>query len=335
MKYRRLGRTDVEISELAFSCSEAAGLMTGDDQENAFNAIKRALDAGINWFDTSPSDGNGKSEENLGRILKELDAKPYVSAKVEINTEASEGISDQIERSLEQSLKRLQVDQIDLYQLHNWIDGASGNRALDTESVLGPEGAISGLEILRDRGLIKWIGATALGDTGLSRRLIESNRVDTALVYINMINPTAAHKDPSRSFDAAAPKASRGQDFTGVLGCCAENDVGVIAIRVLAAGAIIGEFKHYKDRIVTKDTDVDDVRFKADAIKDLLADSQGTLAQAAIRFVLSHPEIACVNFGAGTLHDLEDGVAAIEMGPLPDDVMARFDDLYQSDFGRN
>ena len=150
-----------------------------------------------------------------------------------------------------------------------------------------------------------------------------------------MINPTASHSDPARALDAPLPKASRGQDFTGVLDCCAEYDVGVIAIRVLAAGAIIGEIKHYKDRIVTKDTDVKDVEFKANAIHNLLGDSQGSLAQAAIRFVLAHPEIAAVNFGARNLTEFEHGLTAIDGGPLPETVMAELHALFQSDFGRN
>jgi D-threo-aldose 1-dehydrogenase len=335
MKYRKLGRTGVEVSELVFFCAETAGLMTGGNYETARDTVKRALDAGINWFDTSPSQTDGEGEQILGRILKEFDAHPYISAKVEINPGSSETIPDQIERALEQTLKRLQIDRLDLYQLHNWIDGASGDRALSTGSVLGPHGAIAGLETLRDQGMLKWIGATALGDTGLSRRLIESRRVDTALVYINMINPTAAHSDPERTLDASLPKASRGQDFSGVLDCCTENDVGVIAIRILAAGAIMGELKHYKERIVTKNTDVADVEFKANAIRDLLGDSHGKLAQAAIRFVLAHPEIATVNFGARSLREIEDGLAAVDMGPLPEPVMAELDALFHSDFGRN
>ena len=335
MKYRKLGRTGVEVSELVFFCAETAGLMTGGNYETARDTVKRALDAGINWFDTSPSQTDGEGEQILGRILKEFDAHPYISAKVEINPGSSETIPDQIERALEQTLKRLQIDRLDLYQLHNWIDGASGDRALSTGSVLGPHGAIAGLETLRDQGMLKWIGATALGDTGLSRRLIESRRVDTALVYINMINPTAAHSDPERTLDASLPKASRGQDFSGVLDCCTENDVGVIAIRILAAGAIIGELKHYKDRIVTKDTNVDDVAFKASAIREMLGDSQGSLAQAAIRFVLAHPAIATINFGARNLDEFEEGLAAVAMGPLPEAVMAELDALFHSNFGRD
>jgi D-threo-aldose 1-dehydrogenase len=335
MKYRKLGRTGVDVSELVFSCAETVGMMTAGNYETAFEAVKRALDAGINWFDTSPSDTDGEGEEILGRILKELDAHLFISAKVVINPGASEDIADQVERALEKTLKRLQIDQLDLFQLHNWIDGATGERALNVESVLGREGAIAGMETLREKGLLKWIGATALGDTGLSRRLIESRRVDTALVYINMINPTAAHRDPMRTLDAAMPKASRGQDFTGVLDCCADNDVGVIAIRILAAGAIIGELKHYKDRIVTKDTNVDDVAFKASAIREMLGDSQGSLAQAAIRFVLAHPAIATINFGARNLDEFEEGLAAVAMGPLPEAVMAELDALFHSNFGRD
>ena len=85
MKYRRLGRTGVEVSELVFSCAETAGLMASGNYDNAFEAVKRALDAGINWFDTSPSESGGEGEEILGRILKELNVRPHISAKVAIN----------------------------------------------------------------------------------------------------------------------------------------------------------------------------------------------------------------------------------------------------------
>ncbi|NQV56457.1 MAG: aldo/keto reductase [Rhodospirillales bacterium] len=334
MKYRQLGRTEAQVSELIFSCGEVVGMMAGDDIEAAFLAVQRALEAGINWFDTAPGAGAGKAEENLGKILKDLDASPHISCKVHVDPEKSEDIYSQVERSLEQSLKRLQVDRIELYQLYNWIEGSSDKCALNAEDVLGRVGAIDAMEKLRDKGLISWIGATALGDTGLSRRLIESKRIDTAQVYINMINPTAAHKDPVRTLDAGRPKASRGQDFTGVLNSCSENDVGVIAIRTLAAGAMVGASQNYLDRIVTRDTDLEDVQFKADALKKLLGNSQGSLAQAAIRFVLAQPAIACINFGIGNQEHLEDGIKAVEMGPLPVDVMESLDRLYQSDFGR-
>ena len=96
MKYRTLGRTGVEVSELVFSCAETAGMMIPGNYETAFKAVKRALEAGINWFDTSPSETDGEGEEVLGRILKELDARPYLSAKVAIDPGAEEDISSQV-----------------------------------------------------------------------------------------------------------------------------------------------------------------------------------------------------------------------------------------------
>ena len=115
MKYRKLSRTGVDVSELVFSCAETVGLLTSGNYDTALEAVRRALDAGINWFDTSPSDTGGEAEVILGRILKELDAHPHISAKVEINPGASEEIFVQIERALEQTLERLQIEQIDLF----------------------------------------------------------------------------------------------------------------------------------------------------------------------------------------------------------------------------
>jgi aryl-alcohol dehydrogenase-like predicted oxidoreductase len=76
------------------------------------------------------------------------------------------------------------------------------------------------------------------------------------------------------------------------------------------------------------------VKFKAGMIRNLLGDSQGSLAQAAIRFVLAHPAIASINFGARNLDEFEEGLAAFDMGPLPEPVMADLDALFHSDFGR-
>ena len=96
-----------------------------------------------------------------------------------------------------------------------------------------------------------------------ARRLIESGRVDTAQVFFNMINPSAALPVPRRTLMQTQKAPTRGQDFTGLLESCIEKNVGVITIRTLAAGAIVGYMTDYASRIVTKDTDVDDVTRKA------------------------------------------------------------------------
>jgi len=333
MKYRTLGRTGAQVSEILFACGETPGLMSGDDIELMTTLVDRAIKAGVNWFDTAARAANGKAEANLGRILKSLGHKPMISTKVHIDPTNTKDIPGQIERALHDSLERLQVDRIELYQLGNWIEGASTDHALKTEDVLGRVGAISSIEKMRDQGLAKWIGITALGDTGLCRRLIESGRIDTAQVFFNMINPSAAHPVPRRTLLQTQKAPTRGQDFTGLLESCIEKNVGVITIRTLAAGAIVGDMTNYASRIVTKDTDVNDVTRKANEVRKLLGERCGNYAQAAVRFALSFPGIHTIDYTANMMPHLEEGLAAVEMGPLEPAILAELDQLYKSDFG--
>ena len=84
MQYRKLGRTGIQISEIGFGCGGNAGLMVKGTREEQRNAIKCALDLGINYFDEAPDYGDGLSESNLGRMLKELGVRPYITSKVEV-----------------------------------------------------------------------------------------------------------------------------------------------------------------------------------------------------------------------------------------------------------
>ncbi len=333
MRYRKLGRTGADVSEIIFACGETLGLMSSDDDETQHRVVKSALDAGINCFDTAARAADGKAEENLGRILKDLKRQPLICTKVHIDPANTKDLPGQIERALHASLKRLQVDRIDLYQLGNWIEGNSNEHALRTGDILGPTGAISSIEKMRDQRLAKWVGITALGDTGLCRRLIESGRIDTAQVFLNAINPTAAHHVARRTLDATRRQPSRGQDLTGLIDTCVEKNVGVIAIRTLAAGAMVGYMTDYASRIVTKDTDVDDTARKAMKVRELVADRFGNFAQAAVRFALSFPGVSCIDYTANTMPHLTEGVEAVDMGPLPETALEELQALFQSDFG--
>tara|TARA_B100000315_G_scaffold154855_1_gene143382 strand:- start:5759 stop:6766 length:1008 start_codon:yes stop_codon:yes gene_type:complete len=333
MRTRRLGKTEAQVSELIFGCGNVGGIMIRAEEAVMTEAVEKALAAGINWFDTAAGYGNGKSEENLGRVLKELDAKPFTSTKIRIDPENTVDIPGQIERKFHESLERMQLDHIDLVQLHNGIEGVDGGRSLCTDNILGRVGAIYGMECLREQGLIKWIGMTALGDAPLCRRMIESGRLDTAQVYFNMINPTAAHATPRHSSSQMMKKKSTGQDFTGILHACEEFDVGVIAIRTLAAGVLATEERHGREMIITKGNTVEDDERKAAGAFDLLGDEHGTRAQTALRFALSNQKVSCVDFAVADLDQFDEGVQAADMGPLPDDAMAELDQLYDKDFG--
>ena len=108
MRKITFGRTGLEISEIAFGGGVTGGILIKADEATRYNALRRAVAAGINWIDTAPLYGNGASEETIGRHLETLTPRPYVSTKVRLEAEDMNDIPGAIERSLEQSLKRLQ-----------------------------------------------------------------------------------------------------------------------------------------------------------------------------------------------------------------------------------
>ncbi|MEO8009177.1 MAG: aldo/keto reductase [Betaproteobacteria bacterium] len=134
METRILGKTGLKFSVLSFGCGAVGGLMvkgTAADQERA---VARAMEFGINYFDTAPMYGNGESERNLGRVLKALKRpKVYVGTKVFV--QATGDIERHIADSMEASLQRLGLDGVDLYQLHNPISDATGDGTLDPKAV--------------------------------------------------------------------------------------------------------------------------------------------------------------------------------------------------------
>lgn len=320
MNYRKLGRTGIDVSEFIFGCGAVGGIMIRSDDETMRRVIRIALDAGINWFDTASSYGQGKSEENLGRMLSEIDETPHVSTKIRLDMAADPlDIAGQIERQMTESLSRLQLDRIELYQLHNNIGGTRGDRQLGLEDVLGTGGVLDTLERLRDQGLTRFIGITALGDLDLVKQVIASGRIDTAQVYVNLINPSAGR---------AATNLSSGQNLSGLVDCCAENDVGVIAIRTLAAGVLATDERHGRESILTPNTELSAEERICGEVFGILGDEYGTRAQTALRYVLSNPKVSCIDFAAGEIAHLEEALPAIALGPLPKAAMDALDLYY-------
>ena len=81
MDYRKFGNTGIDVSEIGFGCGDVGGLMVRGDQADQVRAVARAMELGINYFDTASRYGGGQSETNLGRVLKELSAEVYVGTK--------------------------------------------------------------------------------------------------------------------------------------------------------------------------------------------------------------------------------------------------------------
>jgi len=231
MIYRTLGRTGIRLSAIAFGCGPVAGLMTGRDRDTQLAAVARAIEAGINWFDTAAGYGQGLSEMNLGRAIAELNARgTHLATKVRIPAEGMDDIEGYVRQSVEESLGRLRVDRVTLLQLHNGITSARAAEpaSITPGDVLGP--VANAMNRLREEGLVSFIGLTGTGEAGAMREVVRSDVFDTLQVPFNILNPSAA---------LPGPIAVGEVDYGQIIGDCQSIRMGVFAIRVFAGGALL------------------------------------------------------------------------------------------------
>jgi L-galactose dehydrogenase/L-glyceraldehyde 3-phosphate reductase len=323
VRYRPFGTTALEISELVFGAGVVGGLLVRADDDTKREAIRRAVAGGVNWIDTAPAYGNGASESALGWLLREVDREVHVSTKVGIDP-AGGDIRGQIERSLTESLSRLQRERVELLQLHNPVMPETGRRSLGVEAVLGRDGVAEGLERMVEQGLARHIGFTATGDAASCRSVIESERFASAQVYYNLVNPSAGRM---------VPAGWSGYDFQDLISSCAERGVAVMNIRVLAAGVIATDQRHGREIPIVPNSEVHLDEKRVAAVFAKLGDGYGTRAQTAIRYALAHPNVSGVLVGFAELDYIDEALAAVAMGPLPEQALAELDALYRSDFG--
>jgi L-galactose dehydrogenase/L-glyceraldehyde 3-phosphate reductase len=321
MNQRLLGSTGLTVSELGFGCGSVGGLMVRGDPAGQRRAVARALDAGITYFDTAPSYGDGRSEENLGHALRDLNAWDHVvvGTKVRLSPEDLADAPAATRRSIEQSLTRLGRDSVDLLQLHNQIiAGTDTNRGIPVDDVLG--GIAEGLQQIVAAGLARHAGITGTGDPEAIKRVIRSGAIATVQSYFNAVNPSSGF-----------PGASGGaHDFAGLIDDAAAAGLGVIAIRVMAAGALSGTADRAANAsgIPTAPL-VAGGGFEQDIARThrltTLADSVGleSTLELAVRFALSKPGISTVLVGYSDLPQLEQAITWTERGPLPDEAIAQ------------
>jgi D-threo-aldose 1-dehydrogenase len=323
MRRAFFGRTGLEISEVALGGGATGGILINASEATRFAALQRAVAGGINWIDTAPSYGNGTSEETIGRHLAVLAPRPYVATKVRLEPADVNDIAGAIERSLEASLKRLQLDRVALLQLHNKIGLPTGDQLrLTPPRILGV--VADTFDRLKEQGLMLASGITAIGDTGDCLEVIESGRFDAAQIYYNAVNPSAA-------WSRTSPKW-RGQNFCGLIAACWRLNMGVLAIRVWAGGPLASTARPERLSILTSDTDLDNEMRCAAAIRGTLGSRYGTPAQIALRFALGNRDLSSRIIGVSELSYLDDALAAVERGPLPPEAIAKLDQLWATDF---
>jgi len=294
--------------------------LINQDDETRRKAIRLALDAGINWFDTAAAYGNGRSEQALGWLLEEFDDRPYISTKFTIDT-GNPDLYGQIEQSLHSSLERLRLKKVALLQLHNPIGAKTEKRTIGLSEVLKPHGVLDILDEFKSQGLIDHYGITALGDTTSITRVIKSNRIASAQVYFNLLNPSAA---------MTPPPSWPCYNFTGIVDTCFEHGVAPMNIRVFSAGIIATEARTGRESPLNAGDTIESETDKAAHIFDCIGDAGGTRAQTAIRFALTHPRFTTTIVGLAEIEHLEEALAAQALGPLPGSAIDSINNAYRN-----
>jgi len=342
VKYREVGATGVRVSEIGFGGGGNAGLMVRGTAKEQQSAIGRALDLGINYFDQAPDYGDGISETNLGHALKTFGAHPIITTKVEVRSQDLDDIAGHIERSVDASLHRLQIDCVDFLQIHNGplmtrpaLSGRS-YRHLSLEDYLRPGGGLDGLQRVQHAGKARFIGIVTRGNDGAAaRQLIDTGCLSLINVSINLLNPSASIR----------PQGMRvGQDFDEILGYAAAHRVGTAIYSPLAGGlltdqAVGGGAPHPLAReLAGPDArgaglqQARAFRFLSRELDPAAQTDDHNLTEAAIRFVLSREGVTVVLGGFSDARQVEQAADCAAKGPLSNVNMTRIEDVWRANF---
>jgi aryl-alcohol dehydrogenase-like predicted oxidoreductase len=319
MEKRIYGRTGMNISILGFGCGAVGGLMVRGAPADQDKAIGRAIEAGINYFDTAVQYGMGASETNLGRTLKSLKpAEAFVGTKVRLPAADFGRIAEAVTESLDGSLARLRMDHVDIFHLHNAITVSGGGDTLSVAQVLND--VVPAFEELRKAGKTRFLGITAVGDTAALLQVIDAGKFDSAQVSYNMLNPSAGE---------ALPAGYPAQDYGRMFDHTKQAGVGVVGIRVIAGGALSGSDHRHPiaspapEPIGTASSyDADLAR--ARRLMPLVTEGfAASLPEAATRFAITHPAMGTILVGMATVDEFDGALSAVQKGPLPANALSR------------
>jgi aryl-alcohol dehydrogenase-like predicted oxidoreductase len=319
MEYRQLGRTGLATSALGFGCGAVGGLLIRGERNEMVRVAARAIDAGITYFDTARSYGDGVSEANLGMVLAELKPDVLVGTKVQLRPEELENIEQAVIASVEGSLKRLGRDYVDLIQLHNPV-ALQRQPARQWVAIDDVEPIVRVFQRLQEQGKARFCGINGLGETAALQQAIQADGIASIQCCYNLLNPSAG---------APVPAEFPFQNYDQLIDRAAEKQLGVIAIRVLAGGALSGSSARNPnaaqavDPIATSRDFAEDVE-RARAFQFLV--DMGyveSLAEAALRFAIGKPEVSTALVGISNMEQLEQAIAAVNKGPLPTEALTR------------
>jgi aryl-alcohol dehydrogenase-like predicted oxidoreductase len=335
MQYRRVGTTELSISEIGFGCGGNAGLMVRGEFRDQIRVIERALALGVTYFDDAPDYGDGKAEENLGQALKELGVRPLINSRVEIRAADLGDVAGHVIRSAEGSLMRLGIEQLDLFQVHNGpahsrplLEGKT-YRELWLQDFLRPGGACEGVMRLKEAGKIRHAGFVCRGnDADAVEALLDTGLFALINAPYTLLNPTAGLCKPA-GLDA--------KDFGNVIEIAMRRGASAAIYSPLAGGLLTDAFlrgaaPHPLARGGNVESAARQLQLARVAKVAFLPDEGESLAQSAYRFILSNPGVATVVGGFSAIEQVEELTAVSGRGPIAPDKMRRLETLWESNF---
>ncbi len=272
LNYRPMGKSELEVSEIGFGMwTLASGRWGAFGEEQAIDLLRKAYDAGINYYDVSPTDGNGLGERLLGKAFADKRDLVIISTKVGFSDGRRDFSPASIRKSVDESLARLGSTYIDALQLHYPDAAAVGNPALWQV-----------LSDLRTEGKIRYYGiALGPGATGIEEGRIAMRKYDLAViqVYYNLLEQEVGRKFFPVALEIKQSMAIRAPHAGGIL----ESDPAT-ATRFPADG----------DLLVKELAWLETAARRAASLKWIYESKGMTMEQAALKFVLSEETVASV-----------------------------------------
>ena len=314
MRRRPLGRTGLQVSEVGFGAWAIGGNAHGNsygptDDRESIAAARRAVDLGVNFFDTADVYGWGHSEELLGQALENRRDDVILATKVGgdfyhggVRMNFDPGY---VAFALDRSLKRLRTDRVDLYQLHN-----------PPAEMMGDPATYDVLEALKSEHKIEHYGVSVHEPTE-ALLCIEAGKPETLQIPFSLFR-----QEWVGDFFDEARRAG----------------IGIVAREPLGNGFLAGKIRpdaRFPAGDIRRHWPPSMIAGRATAASHLsfLARPDRTMAQAALRFVLSFPEVSVTIPGSKTVAQLEENAAAADAPPLGDAEIREARSLYAKDFG--
>jgi aryl-alcohol dehydrogenase-like predicted oxidoreductase len=300
METRQFGNSDMHITPIGFGAWAIGGggweyAWGPQDDQESIEAIHAALDKGMNWIDTAAVYGLGHSEEVVARALKGMAQKPYVFTKCALRWDADGKVfgnlkRDSLRQELEDSLRRLQTDTIDLYQIH-WPDEAN----VDIEEAWGT------LADMQREGKVRWIGVSNFDVDQLKR--------------CQAIAPVTSLQPP---YSLVKPEVG-----AEILPFCHAQNIGVIAYSPMYSGMLTGTMTRERvEAFPADDWRRGDEEFQeprltrnlalADLLKDIAAKYGRSAAEASVAWVLVNPAVTGAIVGARRASQIDGFIGAAD-----------------------